>query len=306
METWLDDRIYDFCQLFPPQTLLSFPFNLKATLALIFISIICGAVGSLVVGNRLAFFSDALAHSAFAGVAIGILTAIVLRLPHGQLFDWIIPVMIVFGIAVGLGIVFVHEKTAQSSDTVIGVFYAGCTGLGAILLKIGNAVISFPTDEFLFGSLAGVKSRDLLILFGLLAATAGLMAWMYNGLIFASFNTSLARSRQVPLRFYNYSFIVLLAVIVNLCLSAVGALLINALLVVPAATAANLSRNLRQMFRWSIGLCLATCLAGQWLSWEVAIPANGAEAHLGEGGTIVVLNVLLFFASMVVGPSLKR
>jgi len=288
--------------------MLALNFNVRAMLALIFISVICGAVGSLVVGNRLAFFSDALAHCAFAGVALGILFALLFRVARDNVFEWVVPIMIVFGILTGLGIIFVGEKTSQSSDTVIGVFFAGAIGLGAILLKVGNAVIRFPTDDFLFGNLVLVTSGELLALFALVVATLGLLAWIYNGLVFANFNTSLARSRRIPLRLYNYLFIVLLAMIVNICLSSVGALLINALLVVPAATAANLCRNMRQLFRWSIIICLTMSLVGQWVSWEVAIPTGGGgvPVHPGESGTIVVLNVLVFFASMLVGPWLRN
>src|SRR5580765_8189077 len=116
MEAWFDNVTDFVCKLFPPGTMLSLDFNLRAMLALILISVICGAVGSLVVGNRLAFFSDALAHSAFAGVALGILLALFLRLPRADMFEWITPVMIVFGILTGLGIVYVRENTSQSSD----------------------------------------------------------------------------------------------------------------------------------------------------------------------------------------------
>ena len=310
METWLNNAIDYVCLLFTPQTMLYYDFNVRAMLALILIGLICGAVGSLVVGNRMAFFSDALAHSAFAGVAIGILLAIYFRLPHDQFFEMIPVVMIVFGIITGLGIAVVRERTGQASDTVIGVFFAGAIGLGAIGLKVGSTITRFPTDDFLFGNLAGVTAGHLLALAALLALTLGLLAWMYNDLVFASFNTSLAQSRRVRLRLQNYLFIALLAIIVNQCLSAVGALLINALLVVPAATAVNISRNMRQLFRWSVILCLTTALLGQWISWNVGFNVRlGAdhvrEATLGEGGTIVLLNVFLFFASMVIGPLLK-
>jgi len=306
MEDWLNGGITFLRQLFPPQTMLWYDFNVRAMLAVVLISVICGAVGSLVVGNRLAFFSDALAHSTFAGVALGILLALLLRVSKDQFLHWTTLVMIVFGILTGLGIVFVREKTSQSSDTVIGVFFAGAVGLGAILLKIGSSTMFFPTDDFLFGSLASVKSSDLLALASLLVITFGLLAWMYNGLVFANFNTSLARSRRIPLQAFNYVFVALLAVTVNLCLLAVGALLISALLVVPAATAVNLCNNMRQLFRWSVIICLLTSVAGQWLSWEVEIPVTAkASVHLPEGGTIVLLNVLLFFASMLIGPWMR-
>jgi zinc transport system permease protein len=307
MEVWVDELITLIRQQFPSATMLSFEFNVRALIALVFIGVICGSVGSLVVGNRMAFFSDALAHSTFAGVALGIILFLVLRLPRDDLLRSVTLVMTTFGVLTGIGIVFVRERTSQSSDTVIGVFFAGAVGLGAVLLKIGSSTIRFPTDDFLFGSLASVTSGHLLALGCLSVITFGLLAWMYNGLVFANFNVSLARSRRIPLRLYNYLFVALLAVIVNLCVTAVGALLIGALLIVPAATAVNMCSNMRQLFRWSMLICLVTSLAGLWLSWEVEIPiTNRAPAHLGEGGTIVLLNVLLFFASMVIGPWLRN
>jgi zinc transport system permease protein len=307
MESLVTDIVEWVRHLAPAGTMLSFEYNVRGLIALIFISVICGSIGSLVVGSRMAFFSDALAHTAFAGIALGILIAYLRNLSGEDLYSWVTPVMIAVGIVVGIGIVFVREQTGQSSDTVIGVFFAGAIGIGAIMLKVGNAKFYFPPHDFLFGNLVTAQEGHLLELAALLLITLAFLAWAYNGLVFATFNASLARSRRVPFRAYQYVFVALLAVIVNVCLSAVGALLINALLVVPAATAANLCHNLRQMFRWSVGVCLACCVAGQWLNWELRIPVGGGRSTpMGEGGTIVVLSVILFFGSMALGPWLKR
>jgi zinc transport system permease protein len=307
MESWVANIVQSITSLAPPETMFSFGFNVRGFLALLLISIICGSVGSLVVGGRMAFFSDALAHAAFAGIAFGILIAYLRNLTGRDIYSWVTPVMIVVGLIIGISIVFVREKTGQSSDTIIGVFFAGSIGIGAIMLKIGNARFYFPPHDFLFGNLVTVDEGHLLALVGLTLVTMAMLAWGYNGLVFSTFNSSLARSRRVPFRLYQYVFVALLAVIVNVCLSAVGALLINALLVVPAATAANISRNLRQMFRWSVGLCLVCCVSGQCLNWEVRIPVGREQSTaMGEGGTIVCLSVLLFFVSMVVGPWLKK
>src|SRR5262249_9502512 len=154
-------------------------------------------------------------------------------------------VMVAFGVVIGLGIAFVREFTAQANDTVIGVFYAGAIGLGAIFLKAGSSRRYLPPEDFLFGNLVTVQPMDLIVLAALAVGAGGVLAVMYNHLLFTSFNRSLALSRRVPVRLCNYLFIVLLALIVNLCLKVVGAMLINALLIVPAATAANLSRNMR-------------------------------------------------------------
>ena len=305
---WLEQWIHTLCDWFPPQTFLSYPWNMKGLIAIALVGLICGAVGSLVVGNRMAFFSDALAHCAFAGVALGLLLGVVTGADDEQFSQWITLVMITFGILVGLGIAFVREFTAQANDTVIGVFYAGAIGLGAVFLKAGSGRRYLPPEDFLFGNLVTVQSTDLLILAGLTVVAGAVLALMYNNLLFTSFNRSLALSRRIPVRLCSYLFIILLALIVNLCLKVVGAMLINALLVVPAATAANWCRNMRQLFWVSVFLCLFVGVGGHWISSEIQLPTpgGGKPSRPGESGTIVVLAVLLFTLSMWLGPGLRR
>jgi zinc transport system permease protein len=298
---WLDQAINAICGLAPPGTFFSFDFNIRSLLAVVLVSLICGAVGSMVVGNRMAFFSDALAHCAFAGVGLGLLSGLALRAAkNGQFHDWGVPLITVaFGICVGLAIAFVRERTSLASDTVIGVFFAGALGLGAVVLKELSRIGYFTTLEGLvFGDIVTVRSHDLLVLLLLGLVTAVVLGGLYNQLVFTSFNPSLARSRRIPVRLCNYLFIILLALIVNLCLKIVGALLINALLIVPAATAGNLARNMRQLFWGTTVICLFVGMGGLWLSWDVA--------RAGSGGSIVVLSVVLFFASMVIASLRQR
>jgi zinc transport system permease protein len=285
------------------------PFVTKGVLAILLVCLVCGMVGSLVVGNRMAFFSDAMAHCAFAGVALGYLTIVFAGAGQdGALASWLVPlVMIAFGSAVGAAIVYVREQTTLATDTVIGVFFALAIGFGAMFFQVLSQRSKFSPETFLFGSPLFVSETDLLFLIALLLMTAALFAWRYNPLVFASFSPSLARTRRVSLRLNNYLFIVLLALVVNLSYRAVGALLINALLVVPAATAANVSRNLRQMFWLTIAFCVASGIAGFWLSTAVAVPVGrGDPVKFGPSGTIVVVSVGLFFASMVWGAVRRR
>jgi zinc transport system permease protein len=299
-----------FCDRMPPDTFFNHPFYLRGLLAIILVSLICGSVGALVVGNRMAFFSDALAHCAFAGVALGFLFALARGARSSADFaGMILPVMVAFGMLVGVGIAWVREKTSLSSDTVIGVFFAGAMGFGALLLKPLSRRSTFSPENFLFGDLMSVRAEHLvgLVLLGVL--TAGMMAVLYNRLVFASFNPSLARSRRIPVRLCSYLFILLLALIVNLCLNVVGALLINAVLIVPAATAANLGRNMRQLFWYAIGLSLLSGLGGLWLSWEVRIPDPNQPNNpidFGIGGSVVILSVVLFFLSVFFGTWRRR
>lgn len=310
LSEWLDHLIHICTTLAPENSFFAWDFNIRSLLAVILVSLCCGAIGSLVVGGRMAFFSDALAHCSFAGISIGFLLFLLLGPLLGQaakdertFWDWATVILAVFGILAGCGIVWVRSITGLSSDTVIGVFFAGAIGLAAALRNLIRENRSlFNLEDFLFGNSLLVFSSHLIILACLVVFTALLLSRIYNDLLLASFNQSLALSRRVPIQLVNYLFIVLLALTVNLCLRFVGALLINALLIIPAATAVNLSRNMRQLFRWTILICLGLSVIGQWLSWELEM---GANIKLGLSGTIVVLNVLAFLISMAIGPWLR-
>src|SRR5262245_46077976 len=103
MSTWLDSAIQRFCDWFEYGTFLSLSWNVKGLIASILVSLVCGAVGSLVVGNRMAFFSDALAHCAFAGISLGFLTALASGVTkQGEFAPYVTPVMVAFGVVVGL------------------------------------------------------------------------------------------------------------------------------------------------------------------------------------------------------------
>lgn len=303
---WINELVNAICQtvgFYFPRSIYTFGPNVNALLAIILISVVCGSVGSLVVGNRMAFFSDALAHCAFAGVGLGLLIGLLTNTGKDWFEIWITPIMIVFGALLGLGIALVREKTSQANDTIIGVFFAGAIGLGAVFLKAGMARRYMPPENFLFGDLVSLKAEHLVELSLLSVGVLALLLLMYNSLVFASFSPTLARSRGIPLRVQSYIFIILLALIVNLCLKTVGVLLINAFLIVPAATAANVCRNMRQLFPVAIGLCLFAGVTGQNLSWNIGNWTREAFVP-GESGAIVVVAVGLYFLSILIKPLL--
>jgi zinc transport system permease protein len=309
---WVNHLIQSCCALAPKYSFFAWDFNIRSLLALMLVSLCCGAIGSLVVGGRMAFFSDALAHCSFAGISIGFLLFLFFGPSGGHdvntrkiFWDWVTVIMVLFGIVAGCGIVWVRTVTGLSSDTVIGVFFAGAVGLAAALKDLINDRALFNLEDFLFGNPLLVESAHLIILVCLVAATALVLDRIYNHLLLASFNQSLALSRRVRVRLVNYVFIMLLALTVNLSLRFVGALLINALLIIPAATAVNLSRNMRQLFWRTIGLSFFLSILGQWLSWDVGM-AMGAKKTIGLSGTIVLLNVLAFLFSMVAGRWIRE
>jgi zinc transport system permease protein len=295
---WLANWIERIADSLPAGFWLAAPYQIRALVAVVLLAIICGAVGSQVVGNQMAFLSDALAHCAFAGVTLGVLLSFAAEIADQQ--HWFVPVVMVgCGILVGFAIAFVKENTALSSDTVIGVFFACVLGLGIMLIDILRRSSYLNPESFLFGSILAVDEWDIVILGVLLIITAATIGLTYNSILFSSFSPSLARSRGIRVRLWNYALIVILALIINLSLKAVGALLINALLVVPAATAANLSRSARGMFWWTMSVAVFSGVVGLYLSNYDLPVGHGEPLHLTPSGIIVELCVASFFLSLM-------
>lgn len=298
----LDQLLFRLTQLFPDGNFFAYDWNLRALLALILVGFVCGCVGSLVVAGRMAFFSDALAHCAFAGVSLGFLLfeAILAGVrPASEFWSWVTPVMIAFGLLVGWLIVVVRERTGLSSDTIIGVFFAAAIGLAALLRKLIVKRDLFNLEDFLFGDPLLIRSADLLLLGSLAVLTPIALYWLYNPLLLAGLDASLARARRIPVSTVQLLFVLLLAVVVNVSLRCVGALLVNALLVVPAATAANFGRNLRQVFWLGIIFSISACVLGHLLAWEVEA---ATKTKLGIPGAVILLSVLLFLLSLLAAP----
>ena len=298
---WLNASLGDLADLFGISTLM-----LNPLLAVILLGTTCGMVGSTVVANRMAFFSDAMAHTAFAGISFAMLqiilvTGINTTRETDQYFWMVQPIMVLVGVLSGILMVYVRERTGLTNDTVIGVFFAFATGLGAVFLPAVHTLINYNPEQFLFGSVTLTRGEDLVFLGLLTLVTGFIIAWRYNELAIASFNPSLARSRGISTRANHYIFVILIALVVNMSINSVGVLLVNALLVVPAAAASNLSRNLRQVFWISLLGTVAACVIGLQLSNYIVIPlGRGRTMTLAPSGTIVLICVAWFFVTMVV------
>ncbi len=303
---WLDYAINLFCQFgfWPTESIWTQDYAVRGLLATLVVCFICGSMGSLVVGNRMAFFSDALAHCAFAGVGLGLLLCILTDTPDQLVRQRILLIMVAFGVTIGLLIAFVREQTGLASDTVIGVFYAGAVGLGAVVTRMARTQVSFSIEEFIFGNPTSAQPWEIVLLLGLALLTAVFLFIMYNWLVLASASPSLALSRRTPVRLSRYLFIVLLALMVNLSQQIAGTLLINGLLIVPAAAAANLASNLRQLFWLAIAIAVCAGAGGYLLSWEIS--CNFPKYSIGISGAVVVLSVIAFVVSVPMGRWLRR
>lgn len=255
-----------------------YAFVINSLLCAFCIGPLLGGIGTMVVMKRLAFFSQAIGQAALTGVALGILLGEPYTAPYVSLFG--------FCILFGLTMNFTKNRTRMPSDTLIGVFLAISLAVGAsLLLYVTRKVNVHVLDNIMFGSILTVDDTDMnvLLLIGLLCAALGLP--YYNKMLLASFNPHLARVRGVRVTLLDYLFIGMVTVLTVAALKIVGAVLVEALLLIPAAAARNLSRSVRGFLLYSMLFATLSCLIGILvpLEFEIPIPSGGAIILVAAG-----------------------
>ncbi len=274
------DFIYNIIALILPFEVFQFGFMQQALLGLILLAPMTAAMGVQVVNFRMAFFADAISHSAFAGVALGIIFAIS---PHLS--------MPLFGVIVGLGIMLTHRRSKLSNDTVIGVFFSAAIAFGLAVVS-RNQGIARNMQQFLYGDILTINELDIWILFGLFLALLIFQILSYNSMIYIGLNQTLAKTHKVQVAYYQYSFAILLSLVVIFSVWAVGVLLVTAMLIVPAATARNLSRSAGAMLWWALLVSLSSSLLGLWISAQ-------EWANTATGATIILVAFGWFLLSLL-------
>ncbi len=262
-------------------------FMQQAMVGLLLLAPMTASMGIQVVNFRMAFFSDAVSHSAFAGVALGILFAFD---PHLT--------MPLFGILVGLSIVFVKRTSSLSTDTVIGVFFSGVIAFGLAVVSRDPASTR-NLQMFLYGDILTIDNRDIVFLLGLFLVFFYYQARAYNRLLYIGINPTLARTHRVSVGFHQYTFAAFLSLVVMFSVWAVGVLLVTALIIVPAAAARNFARSAGGMFWWSLVISLSSAVTGLILSaQDFARTATGATIVLVAIGWFVVSSLASFVMRM--------
>ena len=248
-----------------------YEFMRLALLAVLLIAPLLGALGTVVVANRLAFFSEAVGHAAFTGIALGVILG---------LADPMWP-MVGFALLLALAIAWVRRRGGLSSDTAIGLVMAFTVSLGIVILSRGG---NFARDtNFLIGDMLGITPRDVAGLAGLAVVALALFLAFFNRLLLASASPALARSRARRPGAAELLFAAMLAVVVTCSLPWIGILVINALLILPAAAARNLARSTAQFFGWAVAFSLVAGVAGLVASFY-ASTATGATIVLAAMG----------------------
>ena len=239
-------------------------FMLNALLAVLMSSVLFGAIGTMAVDNKMAFFSDALGHSATTGIALGIMFGV-----ENELIS-----LIAFGVVIALIINKVRTSGTATTDTVISVFASASIAVGLMLLSKNQSAAQY--SSYLVGDILSVTKSELVFL--LISMIVILVLWgiIYNRLMLVSINRTFASSRGIRTSLYENLFCAIIAVVVMLSIRWVGILLINSLLILPAAAARNISRNVRQYHLFSIIIALISSVGGLIMSWYIGASSSAS------------------------------
>lgn len=270
--------------LLPPS--LAYGFVVSALLAGLIIGPVLGGLGTLVVVKRFAFFSEAVGHAALTGVAIGILLGEPYTGPYGSLFGY----CLLFGVLLN----YLRNRTGLSPDTLIGVFLSVSLALGgSLLLLLSGRVNIHILENVLFGSVLTVNGQDIAVLSVVAALVVATALPLYNRMMLASFNPQLAAVRGVRVKLLDYLFVVLVTIVTVASVKVIGAILVGALLVIPAAAARLLSQSLRGFFWLSVAIATVSTLAGILVPIEFGLPVPSGAAIILFAGAMFAIAALL-------------
>ena len=273
------DTLYNAIDLILPFQWLSHTFMKNAFIAIIIITPLFGLLSTMVVSNKMSFFADSLGHGAFTGIAVGILLGGIDPMWGATLFS------ICFAIAITI----IKNKGTSSTDTIIGVFSSTSIALGLVLMSFSSSLSKF--SSYLVGDLLSISQNQIILLIFVFIAIIVLWSLIFNKLLVTSLNTSLANSRGMNTLLIEIIFTCTIAVIVKITIRWVGLLIINSLLVLPAAASRNISRNIRQYHLFSILIAIFSGIVGLIISYYL---------NTVTGATIVLVASVIFFITLFI------
>lgn len=276
--------IYTLLEKFLPFEFIYYNFMKNAFIATLIITPLFALLGTMAVNNKMAFFSDALGHSAFTGIAIGVMLGL-----KNPVFS-----MLAFGIILSLLISSVKSSSTTSTDTIISVFSSSAMALGIVILSKNGGFSEY--SSFLIGDILTVKPSEIFIIFIILISAYIIWYKIYNSLLMISINYSLAASRGINVKLIENIFIIMVAISVMLSIKWIGILTINSLLILPAAAARNITKNSFQYHIISTAIGLFSGILGLIISYYY-----GSSA----GATMVLVSSVIFFISLAVRKYVK-
>lgn len=258
MQLWYE--IWDFL----PFEAFHWDFMKNALLAVLLMAPLFGLTSTMIVTGRMSFFSDALGHSAFTGIAIGCICGIAAP-------TW---VAVIFAVFFALLFSFVRSHSNQAADTLIGVFSSAAVALGIFIATLGGSFTKY--NKYLIGDILSVTAGEIGALALVLLGVVIFWAVCSNRLTLTAIHPQLASSRGIPAKMIQTIFTTAIAVVVTLAISWVGLLILNSLLVLPGAAARNVSKSLRQYHGFSVLFALLSGVGGLCVSYHLGTSAGAA------------------------------
>lgn len=278
------ELVYNILETFVPFKFIEYGFMKNAIIAIILISPIFAILGTMIVNNKMAFFSDALGHSALTGIAIGM----VLGITNVNIS------MIIFAVLFSVILNYIKNKTTYGADTIISVFSSVAIAIGLAMLS-GTSNFS-KYSSYLVGDILSISVEEIKYL--VISFVVIFMFWYFafNKLNSISINPVLAKSKGINVKLIDNIFVVFISIIVMISIRWIGILLINSLLILPAASSRNIAKNMRQYHLYAIVFSIISGISGIIISYYCNIPT---------GPMIVILSGTIYFATFIINKNKK-
>ncbi len=260
--------------------LFQYDFMRRAFIAILVITPLLGILGTMIVHKKMAYFSDALGHSALTGIAIGVVLGVM---------DTNVS-MVIFAIIFAFLLNQINRKNLAATDTIISVFASCSTAIGLAILSRGGNFSKYA--GILVGDILSITSKEILYLVVIFAVTGVFWCVAVNKLNAISIHPTLAKSRNISVRLVEDIFAVIIALIVTLSIKWIGILLINALLILPAASSRNISSNMREYHGFSVLFSVFSGIIGLVISYFT---------NVATGPMIVIVASVIYFATYLYG-----
>lgn len=273
------EMIYSVMENILPFSWVEYTFMKNALIAIILAAPLFGLVGTMIVNNKMSFFSDAMGHCALTGIAIGVMLGI----------ENYAVSMLAFAILFAIGIASIIESDVSSSDTIIGVFSSAGIAVGIVILSANGGFSKY--SGYLVGDILSITKNEIFVLATIFLVVISVWVISFNKLMLASLNADMAKSKRINVKLYKNLFAVLIALIVTVSIKWVGMLIINSLLVLPAAAAKNIVKSMRAYHIVSVLFSLFSGICGLVLSYYIGTSA---------GATIVLISSIIFFGTFFI------
>lgn len=270
--------IYSVLETIIPFEFIDYTFMKNALIAIILITPVFGVLGTMIVNNKMAFFSDALGHSALTGIALGMVLGIS-NMNVG---------MIIFAVIFALLLNYVKNKTSYGADTIISVFSSIAIALGLSMLAQSGSFNKY--SSYLVGDILSITNTEILYVFLASIVVCAFWYFTFNKLNVISINSTLAKSKGINVKKIDNIFVVLIAIMVMISIRWIGILLINSLLILPAASSRNIAKNMRQYHLFAVIISIFSGIAGLIVSYYFNIPT---------GPMIVLISGVIYFATLL-------